>query len=41
MHISVKLSLGIVAGILGAMIVISLIAGPEKEEGRLESSINP
>jgi tellurite resistance protein TerC len=31
-HISVKLSLGIVAGILGAMMVISVLAGPKKVE---------
>lgn len=31
-HISVKLSLGIVAGILGVMVVISLLAGPKKKK---------
>lgn len=32
-HISVKMSLGIVAGILGAMMIISLLAGAKKKQG--------
>jgi tellurite resistance protein TerC len=31
-HISVKLSLGIVAAILGVMVVVSLLAGPKKKK---------
>lgn len=32
-HISVKMSLGIVAGILGLMMIISFLAGPKKKQG--------